>query len=405
MEDDITTFFEERPQAKYLAVSICDDPNAQDKIKTFLGMENLKDLSMGEENKSQTTPGQPWLADLSTQARMRLGYFQLFTPLSGLSLHDTAIYLENACKPGKSLPSESSHHYLINDACHSLRQYLGLESPHGKELKMLYGHFDELAEASRSIDACYRVFSIPEKYSIYHEFLPICLSSHYLDILQSIKSHPAAQAHLERQYFVPTAPHIASKKSYGDLYYHGDTHLSSIGAYHAFNLIISIMLNDMQVCLDNPPNHFLAPAIGSWLGDLAFQTPEDLRSYCNYAFSHNRNLPIDSSGLQNISYIVHFPLEIPTYVDVLPYLKFSDEFLSPERPKNIYTNSVSPNEKKVVLFRDSTATEILPSLVMNFKEIVSVWDRNFSLRRKIVLQEKPDYVVVITADRFLCNFL
>jgi len=404
-EAEIERYFRDSPQYKYLAVNICEDGDSSNLLKDFLGLNHLTTLKIGKENQSKCQSGLGWLDGLSSRSQMQLGYYKLFSPPSGSNLLDTVEYLELCCKPGKSLPSESSHHYLINDASHSIRQYLGLSSPDEKIVTASTGHFDDLASACQDVSAHYKVFSIPEKYSIYPEFLPICLVENFLeDVTFAINNHPSRQIEASRPYFVHTASHLLKKKSYGDLYFHGDTHLSSIGSHHALKLINAIMLSELVISLDDIPDTFNVPLLGSWLGDLAVQVPEDLRSYFDLCFSHNKNLPRDSSGFKNISYITYYPPNTPYHVTEEPYIGYSDKFLSISRPKTRYTNPLAPINKKILIFRDSTATNILPSLTLLYQQVVSIWDRAFVLRRDIILDEQPDFVVVISADRFLCRW-
>lgn len=402
-EAEIELYFRNSPQYKYLAVNICEDSDALSLIKDFLGLNHLSSLKIGKENQSVHQSGLGWLDGLSSLSKRQLGYYKLFNPPLGSSLLRTVEYLELCCKPGKSLPSESTHHFLINDASHSIRQYLGLSSPDQRVVNASTGHFDDLASACQDVSAHYKVFSIPEKYSIYPEFLPACLVESFLeDINNAISGHPSRQIGDLSPYFVHTVSHLLKKKSYGDLYFHGDTHLSSIGSHHFLKLINAVMLSELDISLDDIPDTFNAPVHGSWLGDLAAQVPEDIRSYFDTCFSHNKNLPIDSSGLKNISYITYFPPNTPSQVTEEPYLKYSDKFLSLSRPKVIYTNPLAPIGKKILVFRDSTATNILPSLTLLYQQVISIWDEAFVLRRDIILDEQPDYVVVITADRFIC---
>ena len=164
------------------------------------------------------------------------------------------------------------------------------------------------------------------------------------------------------------------------------------------------MLSQLNISLNDIPDTFNAPVLGSWLGDLAIQVPEDLRSYASLCFSHNKNLPMDSSGIQNISYITYYPTNIPDCVVKEPYLKHSEKYISLRRPKTKYANSSAPISKKVLVFRDSTATNILPSLTLLYKEVISIWDRALALRRDIILEEQPDFVIIIKADRFICGY-
>ena len=404
-EAEIERYFMDSPQYKYLAVNICEDSDCLSILKDFLGLNHLTSLKIGKENQSKGQSGLGWLDGLSSQSQRQLGYYKLFSPPSGSNLQSTVEYLEHCCKPGKSLPSESSHHFLINDVSNSIRQYLGLGNPGQMSVTEMTSHFDELASACQDVNAHYRVFSISEKYSIYPEFLPACLIENFFeDITVAISNHPSRLIETSRPYFVHTASHLQRKKGYGDLYFHGDTHLSSIGSYHALKLINAIMLSQLNISLNNIPDTFNAPVLGSWLGDLAIQVPEDLRSYASLCFSHNENLPMDSSGIQNISFITYYPPNIPDCVVKEPYLKHSEKYISLRRPKTKYANSSAPISKKVLVFRDSTATNILPSLTLLYKEVISIWDRALALRRDIILEEQPDFVIIIKADRFICGY-
>lgn len=346
-----------------------------------------------------------YLKNLPDEFRKKLGCYNLYSPQDNATLHDTVAYLEESCLPSKSMPSESSHHYLINDASDSIRQYLGLEGPDNTKLRANTQHFDELQQASREVNAIFKVFSVPEKYTVYPEFLPRCLVDNWLtEITCATRSHPSWKLGQLHPYFINTAPYIISRKGFGDLYYHGDTHMSSLGALQLLNLINSIILAELGVSLDDIPTNFARPCIGSWLGDLGAQTPDSLRAYMSFGFQHNKYLPVDPSGIQNTSFIVHFPQDLPSEVSQSPYQQFLEGFKSPIRPKDTFRNPIAPIKKKLLVFRDSTATNIIPSLALVFTEVISIWDRSFALRPRIIKEEQPDATIVITADRFVCGF-
>jgi len=346
-----------------------------------------------------------YLKKLPEETRLRLGFCNLYSPPAKASLHDTVYYLEESCLPSKSMPSESSHHYLINDASHSIRQYLGLDGPGNTKPRANTEHFDELQEACREINAVFKVFSVPEKYTVYPEFLPRCLVENWLkEITLATRSHPSWKLHHLHPYFINTAPYIISKKGFGDLYYHGDTHMSSLGALQLLNLINSILITELSLSLDDIPTNFSRPCLGSWLGDLGAQTPDDLRAYMSFCFQHNKYLPLDPSGIQNTSFIVHFPQDLPSEITQSPYQLFSKDFKSSSRPKDIFRNPAAPVNKKILVFRDSTATDIIPSLALLFYEVITIWDRSFALRPRIIREELPDATIVVTADRFICGF-
>ncbi|MCP9834910.1 MULTISPECIES: sulfotransferase [unclassified Cyanobium] len=404
-EEEITCFFSENSHLSFLNIDLSSEPNAAELLRCFLCLDSSKTIILGRENQSSHKYGVSYIDSLPGVARMRIGFYSLYTPPSGSSLYETACYLEQACSPTKSMPAESSHYYLINDASYSIRQYLGLNGPNNAKLKANTIHFDELGDSCLSMNIPYGVFSIPEKYTVYPEFLPYCLSGPWIsDIQQAIKDHPSMHIGSNRPYFVNTAPFLVTKKGYGDLYYHGDTHTTALGSLQLLRLMVTIMLSDLKIYLDDIPDNFSVPCLGSWLGDLAVQTQEDLRSYTRICYSHFKNLPRDQTGLQNTSYIVHFPQNLPDFVHQSDFDTTAFSFLSPTRPKLVFRNPQAPIQKRVLVFRDYTATNILPSLSLIFNEVISIWDRGFDLRSAIIRQVCPDFVIVITADRFVCNF-
>lgn len=404
-EAEIHEFFKTKPNAKFLDVNMQEEGElAEERIKQFLCMGDSP-IRLGVENKSDKLYGINYIDNLPSLSKKRLGFYDLFNPPEPSSLLDTVQYLEQSCQPAKSLPSESSHFYLINDASSSIRQYLGLPDANGRKLKLSIDTYDELRSVCESVGSFFRVFAVPEKYSVYPEFLPRCLTAKWFsDIFASVASHPSLNVGENRPYFINTLKFILLQKSYGDLYYHGDTHLSSQGARRLLILINAIMLNDLNINLYPIPDNFATPCIGSWLGDLAAQVPEDLRSYIHQFYGHNQYLPRDQNGQQNISYIVHFPPSLPSNIEQLPFDISKYPFLSSNRPKQIIINKNAPIPKKLLVFRDSTATNLLPSLSCLYQEVVSIWDRAFHLRPSIVKDEQPDYTIAISADRFICEY-
>lgn len=404
-EEEIEAFFRENSHYNYVSVSICEDGDASSLIKSFLGITGQQSLVLGNENQSGSGCGSRSLDELPVSVRMQLGYYKLFTPPPRSDLRATIEYLENCCKPGTALPSESSHYYLINDANHSIRQYLGLNSPDNKKFAVDTGYFDGIADACDKVGAQYRVFAVPEKYSIYPEYLPDCLVENFFDEIKSgVRNHPSQQVEATRTYYVNAYSYLLKKKSYGDLYLHGDSHLSSIGSYHFLRLINAIMLDVLNESLGDIPDTFTTPVLASWLGDLASQVPEDLRSYINRCFCHNKNLPYDnSSGLKNVSYTIYYPPTILSHVATEAYEGVALKYLPSSQPETKYTNVAAPIKKKVVVFGDSTATNILPSLTTLYEEVISIRERAFFMRRDVVLGERPDFVVLIIADRFVCG--
>ena len=268
-EEEIEAFFRENSKYNYVSVSICEDSDASTLIKSFLGITGRQSLVLGKEDQSRSGCGSRSLDELPVSVRMQLGYYKLFSPPPRSDLRSTIEYLENCCKPGTSLPSESSRHYLINDVNHSIRQYLGLKSPDDGKFVADTSYFDGIADACDKAGSKYKVFAIAEKYSIHPEYLPDCLVENFFDEIKArVGNHPSQQDEASRPYYVNPCSYLLKKKSYGDLYSHGDSHLSSIGSYHILRLINAIMLDVLNESLSDTPDTFATPVLASWLGEL-----------------------------------------------------------------------------------------------------------------------------------------
>lgn len=138
--------------------------------------------------------------------------------------------------------------------------------------------------------------------------------------------------------------------------------------------------------------------------NLASQVPEDLRSYINHCFCHNKNLPYDNhSGLKDFSYAIYYPPTSLSHVAIEAYEGAALKYLPSSGPKTKYTNKEALLKKKVIVFGDSTSTIISPFLTMLYEEVILTWDRTFFLCRDIVLAERPDFVIKIIAERFVCS--
>lgn len=340
------------------------------------------------------------------EARKSLGFHRLYDPHPSSSIDDVVSYLESACKPAKSLPSESSHYFLINDASSSIRQYLGLKDSNDNALKaVLSYHIYDLEAACSQVGCKLRVVSIPEKYSVYPEYLPDCLSSKWSDdIRTAVLNHPSIELEQRLESFVHLGSFLRSRKPYGDLFYHGDTHTTSLGSLHILRFLNCLILSDLGLPHQELPNLYTTPMIGSWLGDLAEQANDELKQTSELCYTHYSSLPRDDRGNQNRSYIIHQPQILPPNIKTSNYPRDGFSFQSPEREKTRYINDSPVICRKLLVFRDSTATDLIPSLALAFSEVISIWDRSFVDRIRIIEIEKPDMVIVITADRFVCSF-
>jgi hypothetical protein len=256
----------------------------------------------------------------------------------------------------------------------AIEQYRGVAHFTPQELehwkRVLAERRDWLAE--RGIE--YLVVFVPNKHSVYPEFMPDNLprvgeESQLSELLRYLGDHSDLPV-------LDLRPALARAKRAQRIYHKTDTHWNDIGAYAAYRAILarlSAKLPGLEHAPPTPvrfrrvttPGMGLAELVG--LGDVYAEerlvlTPESPRAA----------IPAGQRAAYEARVRKQLPMALGTSDPSLP---------------------------RALMFRDSFANALVPYLSESFDRILYVWERNLDPR--IVEKDEPDVVIQQIVERFL----
>ncbi len=216
----------------------------------------------------------------------------------------------------------------------------------------------------------YIFFVAPDKHTIYPEYLPDNLrprlSLSRLDqLMDSLKSNTDVDV-------IDLRPTLLEGKSHKRLYYLTDTHWNPTGAFIAYQSIISYM-NQWYPKLSPVPISKCKSKHVTFSGDLASFTGLQLKEQVQ--------------TIQEIHESTRF--KAANGADVKSPRTRIDELRSINSDAHI---------GKLVMFRDSFATETIPHLAGHFRQGVYIWSRYDA---NVIDKEKPDVVIEEVVERDL----
>lgn len=216
--NDINKFFLEHQEIKFIEICIDDGSEKNTaKIKKFLGIET--DLVMGMDNQT---------------ANVRNDLISCRYTLINVNKDDVVNQIQGFLNGFKGLLSEYGWVYLINDTNEFFSYLYGKKQWHEDNLIRVTGLFKQRMDYFRKTKVKYFKFIVPEKAVVYTEFLPKTLQG----IGQS-EDRPAIQLANELPETVfYLADYLVDAKSYGFLYFRGDTHPNWLGAYFIYQYTI-----------------------------------------------------------------------------------------------------------------------------------------------------------------------
>lgn len=376
LNDEIRSFFTQKPELNFL--EICIDDGSQKNtalLKYFLGIES--NIEIGYDNKT---------ADISNE--IPSGRYRLIGA-SGIPKIEA---IETFRPDSKGLLSEYGWIFLMNDSNQFLHHLYGSKS--WTELQKTKA-FETLAIRQNKLiqyGAKYFKFIIPEKPVVYPEFLPKALQS-----LTANAQRPALQICIEFPEFISyLAEYLKDAKSYGPLYFRGDSHPNWLGSYLIYQYAINHIRPKVGSSLPPPiPAGKLIPTVYGYDGDVFSQISDEDRSRLNDQWSD-----LQFSGA--FEYCVKYELSMEDrrsktvpISDALATMSFSRELLVKEIE--------DPALPTAVIFRDSTTAFMLDLLAEHFSRVVFVWHRG-EVVRQVIEEENPDVVIHFMAERFVTAY-
>jgi hypothetical protein len=345
------------------------------KIKSFLGIESPVEL--GWENKSSVNRSEL----LSDRA-------MLYDTKSKHPLQ----YIESICAPGKAMLSEYGWTYLVNDTNQFLHFQFGLQTWGPEEL----GSAKKILETREALlnerGVIYKKFAIPEKSVIYREFLPKRLHDQPLSRLRPATM--LSEAALNSFHYLDNF--LIDAKSYGHLYFRGDSHPNWLGAYFVYLFIAEKMNRALASSgrrIVNPvPLSALKPELASFDGDLSVQLNAEFKSNLEWEWG----VAQPQGGFESL---VRFAL--PTSEMRATQTEVPPEYRAVEgERKTICMTHADRDLPRAVVFRDSTSDYVTELLGQHFSQSVFIWKEGLVFE-DVIEREKPDIVLHIMAERFL----
>lgn len=373
---DIREFFAQHGDLSFIEICIDDGSEINtDLLKTFLDLET--DHLLGWDNQTK-----------SIRNEIVSGRYQLLSASNANLIEN----IERSRKGYKGLLSEYGWVYLINDSNYFLKYMFEGKRWNAGEIERAVNIVRERADYITRLGAKYLKFIIPEKPVIYPEFLPKAFHG-----MKQNLERPANQLSSSLPEIVTyLADYLVDAKSYGPLYFRGDTHINWLGAYLTYQFVINKIQPSIgahfpsAIALGN-----LTPSLYGYDGDVFTQiSPND------QARLNDQWLNVQFSGA--FEYCIKYELPATSQrghrvppTGTLAGMHFSREITISEID--------DPTLPTAVIFRDSTTDMVNDLIAEHFRRVVFIWHQGEVIKEVIEI-EHPDVVLHFMAERFVSAY-
>lgn len=173
---------------------------------------------------------------------------------------------------------------------------------------------------------------------------------------------------------------LLKEKQHGLVYYKNDTHWDGLGAYQGYLALMKLIREE------HPDLEILSPEMMEQK-----ESPHAVGDLSNM-------LKINDKGWYTETYLQPVPQQ-GFYYDIVELKKgngSNEKFIRTKRPGKPY---------KVLVFRDSFSTALIPYLSETFGEVIYVWDHNMNKYTSLILEEKPQIVIHEMVSRYADSLL
>ncbi len=209
---------------------------------------------------------------------------------------------------------------------------------------------------------------VPNKHTLYKENFPFKYS-YKTTRKEQLIDFMKGETNIE---IIDLEKHLRPKKDKGILFRKLDSHWSELGAFYAYQAIIDEMNKDFSI---------------------------EKLTLDSYRIESNETGG-DISAMLNISDTERYLTLEPNFNDIIIKIDtpgfYTDKPISESRYKN------PKKSLKVLLFRDSFASALIPYFNQTFGECTYIWSQNFD--KELILNEKPDIVIMEYIERYLERF-
>ena len=271
---------------------------------------------------------------------------------------------KNKCKIGKTLIGLNNYLFLINDSNQELKQHYDSNFKDQVNINDFLKYINNNVELGNKYNFDYNFFVMPDKSVVCGDNLPFEHIEQPLRIVNKMKS-------------IPDFVNVLDETCY----FKGDSHINYVGG---LKLSLEFFKHtNINIDEETIVNHLECSVVKDRMGDLLSDANwGDLNTQTKNFFLEDAIIYKNT----NLKYISH---NLPC--------KYKYVYL---RETEYYLNDHSLSTKKLLIFRDSSATFLIPFLSVYFKEILLYWD-HFQFNTKLIEYYKPDYVFEIRTERFI----
>ncbi|MBL4806153.1 MAG: hypothetical protein JKY31_02570 [Rhodobacteraceae bacterium] len=369
----------DKHKVRFIEICIDDDSEKNGHILSdFLGLPER--FSLGWENSAQAYDNTIWSS--------RVTFYNTKSA-------DFLSYVKGITGQSKAMLSEYGWAYLINDSSEFLDYCYGNKRWSSKNLDAAKGTLQQRKDILAKNGISYLKFAIPEKQIIYPQYLPKIFEGHTIS-----DQRPAAQLQaLNLDFFSYPDALLKDVRSYGHVYFRGDSHANWLGAYFIYHHIVETLNATLansglaQVGAFNLSD--LNVSLAAYAGDLFTQLDKEMRGTYNGAW---RALNLGDK----MEHLILYKLpESKRKARAKPVGKvYLDKLGERETFRFSHPDKRLP---KAVIFRDSTSDYLVDLLAQHFSESLFIWHKGV-VYDDVIEKEQPDVVLHIMAERFIVQY-
>ncbi|MDR3524558.1 MAG: hypothetical protein P4L66_10690 [Acetobacteraceae bacterium] len=237
----------------------------------------------------------------------------------------------------------------------------------------------------------YIKFIVPEKSVIYSEYLPSAIQGDAENQMRPAK----IMSELFRNNVYYMENFLKDAKSYGFIYFRGDSHTSWLGSYFVYRYIAELLFSRNLILTPPIDIKYLEPSLAGYDGDLYSQLGDVQKKLLENTWGF---LLPENTFETTIKYTLKIHSNSSTQIQN----NFNEQFPSIERDVIVYEN-IDTSLPKAVIFRDSTLEFCHELIAQHFSRCVFIW-HNGAVIDNFINIEKPDVVIHVMAERFVSAY-
>ena len=292
---------------------------------------------------------------------------------------------------GKAILGEYGWIFLINDTNDFFEYQFGNKKWNSSEIAKSEEIILDRISSISSRGVPYIKFIVPEKSVVYREYLPSFLQNKSDESARPAKI--LSKLFKNNVYYMDTF--LNDAKSYGFVYFRGDSHTSWIGSFFVYRYISELLFSRNLISVPPLDLKNLEPSLAGYDGDLYSQ----LGKAQSDALKDNWEFLLPENTFEiTVSYKLLKSRITATIVEN----SYKNWFPSIDRDIIVYENTDSSLPRAVV-FRDSTVDLCHELIAQHFSRCVFVW-HNGAVIGNILEMENPDVVIHVMAERFVSAY-